>query len=163
MITAERLREILDYDLETGVFTWKKKTCRKVVVGSVAGCQTKEGYITIRVDGYLMTGHRLAWLYVNGTLPSQGIDHKNRDKADNRICNLRLCTPAENGQNAKLSRANKSGVSGVFFNSKKGKWTAQITVNRKNIVLGAYDSIDEAAASRRAAEVKYHTFRHTEA
>lgn len=162
MITADRLREVMDYNPQTGIFTWKKKTCKKVVVGSVAGCLTKEGYVTIRVDGYLMTGHRLAWLYVNGELPSKGIDHKNRDKSDNRICNLRICTPVENGQNASLSKANKSGITGVFFNKKTGKWVSQITVNRKNIILGAYNSIDEAAASRRAAESEYQPFRHVE-
>jgi len=161
LITAERVREVLDYNTETGIFKWKKKTGKKVVVGSVTGCKTKNGYILIRVDNYLFTGHRLAWLYVHGSLPDCSIDHKNRDRADNRICNLRACTATENGQNASLSKANKSGVTGVFFNTRAGKWGAQIMVNRKNMNLGLYGSIEEAAAARRVAEIEHQPFRHT--
>lgn len=158
MITAERLRSVLDYDRETGVFKWKQKTGKKVVVGSVAGCKSAEGYTIIRVDNYLVTAHRLAWLYVYGSMPNGSIDHVNRDRADNRIENLRLCSAAENAQNCKISKANKSGVKGVYFNKRSKKWAAQIMVQRKVIHLGLYESIEEAAAARSAADEKYHTF-----
>src|SRR4051812_4396707 len=115
MITAERLRQVLSYDPETGVFLWKEKIARKVVVGRKAGNIGNFGYIYIRIAGKLYYGHRLAWLYVHGVWPEKGIDHRNGVPDDNRIANLRPANQSENNQNMRLPKHNKSGFMGVSF------------------------------------------------
>ena len=156
MITAERLREVLDYDPETGVFT-RAKGGYGFFSGSIAGSKNK-GYIRIKVDGKLYGAHRLAWLYVNGTLPDGDIDHINRVRTDNRISNLRVASDAENAQNKSKYRNNKSGVAGVYWHKLTEKWAAQIRVNGVSIHLGCYRDIDEAKAARSEAKAKYHKF-----
>lgn len=152
-LTANRLRELLNYDPETGVFTWAitRRGCRK---GSVAGCKMKHGYITIRLDNALYTAHRLAWLYTNGEWPAEQIDHINRDRADNRISNLRAVTNAENAQNQK-TRANKSGFTGV--RKENSKWVAEIKVNYKPIRIGLFETPEAAHEAYVAAKRKFHT------
>lgn len=83
------------------------------------------------------------------------IDHISHDKMDNRRANLRKCTNAQNIRNGSLSKNNTSGVTGVYFDNNRGKWHAQIRVDRKAIFLGRFDSFDEAVAARREAEKVY--------
>ena len=113
-LTAERLREVLDYGPDTGVFTWKIRTNSRVKVGDVAGALRPDGYIQISIDGRLHRAHRLAWLYVTGESPPDQIDHINGVRDDNRIANLRLATSAENKQNLRRAKSrNKTGFLGV--------------------------------------------------
>lgn len=157
-LTAARLRELLHYDPETGVFTRKVQTTNSVKVGDVAGGLDNKGYLKIRVDVRLYWAHRLAWLYVHGVWPEDQIDHINRIRDDNRISNLRQATCAENNQNTRIDRKNTSGYKGVSWKSSKGKWVAQITINNKNKEIGCYRDINDAIAARKAAEAKYHPF-----
>ncbi len=159
-ISQSRLKEVLEYDPLTGAFTWRK-TRGRAAAGSVAGCVNHSGYCMIRVDGYAYYAHRLAWLYTYGEFPDGLIDHINRDKTDNRLSNLRVCSNMENGQNAKISSANKSGTTGVFFNASRQKWMAQIMVARKNVHLGFYESIEDAIRVRKEAEARLHPFKVT--
>ena len=79
-LTQERLKEILHYDLDTGVFTWVDCNSDKPMNGKIAGTRHNMGYTSIGIDGkvYLSIGidgkvylsHRLAWLYVNGFHPN---------------------------------------------------------------------------------------------
>lgn len=158
MVTQDRLKEVLDYDPDTGVFTWKKKISRKVVVGKIAGCPDGGGYTIIRIDHKTYKAHRLAWLYVTGAFPKDQIDHINRVKTDNRICNLREASPRENQQNHPIHRDNTSGVTGVDWVKRAKKWRAVIKHKGRNIHLGYYNTIEEAAMSRAIAKAKYHTF-----
>jgi hypothetical protein len=158
MVTQHRLKEVLDYNFDTGVFTWKKKTSKKIVVGQVAGCLDGQGYIMIKVDGKIYKAHRLAWLYVNGAFPSRQIDHINRVKADNRICNLREALPWENQQNHPMHSSNTSGVVGVNWSRHAKKWRAQIKHNGRNLHLGYYENMEDAIVARAMAKAKYHTF-----
>lgn len=157
-LTQDRLKDVLTYDAATGVFRWLKRTGSSAA-GNEAGCAARNGYLSVRVDGVLYAAHRLAWFYVNGTWPSGHIDHINRNKLDNRISNLRVCNDLENGQNTNISKANKSGVTGVWFNPKVEKWHAQIMVNRKNLYLGRYQEKESAIKARKMAEEKYFPFR----
>jgi hypothetical protein len=87
-LTAERLREQLRYDAETGVFT-RRVESGHACVGDVAGSVHSTGYVRIGIDGWKYTAHHLAWLYVHGVWPSDQIEHINRKRSDNRIANLR--------------------------------------------------------------------------
>ena len=141
MITQERLKELVSYNPDTGVFTWNKNIKGGAQAGCKAGSVFKSGYVYLGLDGKSYTAHRLVWLYVSGTIPML-IDHINRDKADNRLCNLRVSSHSENGHNSNIRCNNTSGYTGV---SKAGeKWNAYITVNRKRFNLG-YFATPEAA------------------
>lgn len=110
------------------------------------------GYTTIHGRAYL--SHRLIWKLLYNTEPAQ-IDHINGDRLFNRIDNLRAVDRAENMKNMKRSKANKSGVTGVSFRSDKGKWRAYIFVGKKQVSLGLFDSIEDAAAARAKADIEH--------
>lgn len=83
------------------------------------------------------------------------IDHINRNRLDNRICNLRACTLQENNMNKSIPCNNTSGIQGVSWDKNRNKWLVHITVNRKQIHLGYFNTIEEAAEARRQAEIEY--------
>lgn len=147
-----RLSELLNYDPETGIFTWNvdRKRVRK---GDISGCPDKAGYLQIGIDGKLYLAHRLAWFYIHGQWPSLEIDHINRDKADNRISNLRLATRRENIINKAPSKINRSGVTGVYWNKASRKWHAQIYANGKRHSLGLFTQKELAVEARKHAEI----------
>ncbi len=157
-LTAERLREILSYDPETGIFRWAIKTGPKVIIGAVAGGDDGHGYVTISVEKRICRGHRLAWLYMHGVWPADQIDHINGDRSDNRIANLREATVAENLQNQRVRSTNKSGYPGVYWEPDRGKWRAQIRVKGRNIYLGLHADIVDAVAARTEAKARHHQF-----
>lgn len=125
-LTAARLRELLKYDPETGVFTWVARI-KGIKPGSTAGCQRKDGYIVLRVDRSLHPAHRLAWLYVHGEHPKADIDHIDGNPSNNAISNLRDVSRSINNQNQRRPHSkNKSGHLGVS-REKGGKlWEARI-------------------------------------
>ena len=156
-LIGKRLHELLAYAPESGVFTWRvKRGCRPQ--GSTAGTPDGKGYLLIRIDGISYKAHRLAWLYVNGELPTDGIDHINRNKSDNRIANLRLATQMQNLQNQSISIRNTSGFQGVSWHSLRKKWMAEIAVNRKKYHLGLFVNISDAIFARHSAKEKLHLF-----
>lgn len=134
----------LNYDKETGVFTWKKNKNRRSRLedGAIAGSLKKDGYIRIKLRGKQYSAARLAWLYVYGSWPSNFIDHINGEKTDNRICNLRDATSRQNSQNLKRHRDGK--LVGCTFNKKTKTWASLIRINEKQIYLGSFKSELEA-------------------
>lgn len=136
------LKERLFYDEKTGIFYWKMKPRRRIKTGAVAGGVNNRGYLRIKLDNKFYSSHRLAWLYVHGVWPKNFIDHINGDKSDNRICNLREATRRENAQNLKIHRAGK--LAGCSYNKKINKWNARMTINKKYINLGFYETEVEA-------------------
>lgn len=157
-LTVERLREVLAYDQETGLFTRRVRTANCVKVGDVAGSLHRKGYIRINVDGRRYFAHRLAWLYVNGEWPPAEIDHINGVKDDNRIVNLRLATRIENMQNERVSRSNnKAGYLGVFLHS-CGKFSAKICIDGKNKHLGMFPTPESAHEAYLEAKRQLHHF-----
>ena len=160
-LTQELLKEYLDYNPETGIFTWIKSYHYRIKVGSVAGNSygNNNSYTTIVLLKHRWYAHRLAWLYMFGELPPEMIDHVNGLRVDNRISNLRLATNTDNQRNKGLSSHNSSGVNGVYFN--KGgsikKWRASITIDKKTYALGSFLTFEEAVAAREKAN-KEHGF-----
>lgn len=142
-LTAKRLREVLDYDMVSGLFTWKYPINNRIKVGDVAGyvCQ---GYWRISVDGETYLGHRLAWLYVKGEWPEVHIDHDDTNRSNNAFKNLREATVSQNHFNIGITASNTSGYKGVSWFKKTRKWRARITVNKKERTLGYFDMKEEA-------------------
>jgi len=156
-LTAERLRELLHYDPETGVFTRRVDRRPGVKAGDIAGhIKPNKGYRLIWI-GCNWMAHRLAWLYVHGSWPDGQLDHINQDKLDNRIANLRLVNHAQNMQNRPHQRNNVSGFKGVAPCRKTGRWQALICSNNKQIHLGLFDSPELAHAAYCEAAARLHT------
>jgi hypothetical protein len=156
MITETILKENLFYDEHTGLFYWTTNRGR-VKKGSIAGSKTKHGYLQIRLLNKIYLAHRLAWLYVYQEMPSSLIDHINRNKLDNRICNLRLATKSQNAQNAKTPSTNKSGYKGVSWCNKEKKWRSCIKINQKFISLGYFSEVEKASNAYQQASRELHT------
>lgn len=153
-ITQKRLKELLHYNPETGMFTWRNSMCNNTIkAGSIAGYFPPGDYVAIKLDGAKYSGHALAWLYVKGKFPNSLLDHKNRIRNDNRFCNIRLATFSRNARNTKLSRRNKSGVKGVGWDYWHEKWYASIYVGKLKH-LGYFKYKKDAVVARLEAEQK---------
>mgnify|MGYP000037034139 CR=1 FL=1 len=159
MLTQERLKELLHYDPDTGLFTWIKSTNTSIKINSVAGGKTSRGYIQIRADKKLYLAHRLAWLYFYGNFPESFLDHVNEKPSDNRISNLRLATHQENGHNKSTPHKNNtSGFLGVTWQKLNKKWLAQIRLNGKRKHLGLFNTPESAHKAYLEAKRELHPF-----
>lgn len=156
ILSYERLRELLDYDPETGVFTRKIGRGGVAVAGKAVGNYAGGGYLKVSINKRNEYLHRLAWLYSYGEHPKGVIDHINGKKDDNRLVNLRDVTRSENQHNMP-SRINCwTGCPGVSWSAENCKWKARITVNYKEIYLGLFAFKDDAISARQAAKRLYH-------
>ena len=154
--SPNRLKQILDYDAETGVFVWRETLSNAQPKGNVAGCKGAKGYIHICIDGFRYGASRLAWMYMTGDDPEDAeIDHINRKRDDNRFCNLRLADRSENCRNINVPRHNTSGAKGVSRRATTGKWEAYLYIRKQRKHLGFFDSFESAVAVRASAESLY--------
>lgn len=148
-VTADKLRTLLNYNPETGKFTWLIKPSIGTAIGATAGSLTRKGYIHISIGGQgkQYCAHRLAWLYVTGKWPKDQIDHINGVRHDNRFSNLREASSALNGQNRHGAQSNnKSGMLGVS-QVRAGKYRATIRINQKKVHLGYFTTPQKAHAA----------------
>lgn len=160
MLTFERANELLRYEPSSGKLFWKKRTARRIKVGDEAGTLCKStGYrmVFINRKGYLV--HRIAILLATGACdPSKEVDHIDHDRLNNRLNNLRTVDRINNMRNIGLGKTNKTGIIGVslkYTRTGELRYSANIMVNRKSINLGIFDNIEEAAAAREEANIKY--------
>lgn len=146
MLTHERLREVLIYDPDTGLWTWRITVSNRAKAGARAGCRRNDGYHLIRVDGRLYLAHRLAWLYMTGGWPEREIDHADGNPSDNRWANLRLATHAQNITNQTAHRDNRLGAKGIRHH-RNGRFYVQVAGR----ACGGYPTLEEAKAAYSAA------------
>lgn len=139
MVTQRRLREIFTYEPATGAFRWRINRPPRGFAGQIAGNDNGRGYIKISIGGKRYYAHRMAFLYMTGSVPAE-IDHINENKSDNRWVNLREATRSQNN-------ANVSGRKGI--RSRHGRWYARF--GHKH--LGTFATKAEALQARRRAEV----------
>lgn len=162
ILTAERLREMLSYSPETGLFVWRhcesmRKSRNSRVAGKPAGNRHSEGYLTISFGRDNLYAHRMAWLYVYGELPKGIIDHINGIRTDNRIANLRDTTRAVNMQNYRAASKNsKSGLLGAYYNKSSKRYNSELTISGRRIRLGSFDTAEEAHAAYVKAKRRHH-------
>ena len=152
-VTQQSLLSVFVYNEYTGDLIYKNDSISGLQ-NTIAGYQHSQGYwsVSIGKDEYLV--HRVVWMMKTGKWPVQ-IDHKNHNRMDNRWANLReLKQSRENQLNMGIRKNNSSGVQGVRV-LPSGKFCAYIMVNRKQISLGSYETIEEATSARKNAEVRY--------
>jgi len=166
-ICLEQARELVDYNKETGVLTWKvdsaahpdlkKNPFGRVVycIGAVCGrIDPNTGYRKILIQRETIIEHRFIWFWVTGEWPNV-IDHINRKRDDNRWCNLRNVDTQTNNMNMTMHKHNKSGVTGVCWMKGSRKWRAQIVYKGRNKILIETEDLDKAIEFRKAAEIEY--------
>lgn len=142
-LTQEQLKALLSYDPDTGIFKWLDCN-RNHRDDNVAGSKRLNGYISIRVDYSLYYAHRLAWLYMTGDWPKDQIDHINRTRDDNRFCNLREATLAQNNLNSKIRSDSQIGLKGAYRQKGKNRFYSKITYRGELYRLGYFDTAEEA-------------------
>lgn len=164
MLTQEKLIELINYDSETGIFTWKNRSenyfcnpgyCKawnKRYAGKKTGNMSSTGCLQICIDDVRYMAHRLAWLYIHGDMNSECIDHINGDRTDNRLSNLRPATFVQNLMNAPSIAKRETGVRGVYWDKRGKCWRAACSISRKRVWLGKYYSLFDAAAARKSYE-----------
>ena len=150
-ITLDRLRELLAYEPITGEFTWKVALGKRVKTGDRAGSNRGGGYRRIKIDGIAYFSHRLAWLFANGVWPACQIDHRDGDRSNNAITNLRDVSQFINAQNRRQARA--GSISGKLGVRVRGvRFEVQIRIGGRSTYIGGFGTIDEAYAAYVAAK-----------
>lgn len=155
-LTAERLRELLTYDPETGVFKWNAGGKGRRLDRVAGGLHPTLGYWYIGVDRVKYPSHRVAWLYMTGKWPEHEIDHINGVRSDNRWSNLREATKSQNMQNQRRAVRGTSQYLGVCALGKK--WKASIQVDKKSRHIGVYLTEEDAYAAYLEVKRKLHEY-----
>lgn len=145
----KRIRAAFTYNPDSGVLKWKTSPCNGVAAGTVAGCLSYAGYQIVEFENKRHYAHRLIWVVHYGRWPAKSIDHINGIKSDNRLCNLREASPAENAWN-------RTGVRGYAWCKLTKRWRVRMRVNGRVIDLGRFDTEAEARAAYQGAALVYH-------
>lgn len=156
MITQARLKEVIHYDKDTGVFQWVEVTGNQCKLNTPLECSPSCDYLLITIDKVTYRAHRLAWLYVYGVMPNSIIDHIDGNTKNNAISNLRKADRVTNGYNSKLRCDSKTGVKGVTWDKTRNKYRVCLVVNKVQYQLGRFDDLEFASLVIREARDKYH-------
>ncbi|WP_336295527.1 HNH endonuclease [Cronobacter dublinensis] len=165
-LSADYISECLRYDPKDGLLYWKERPSEhfanesyqarwnKRYAGERAGKFMMNGYLKLAIDNKKYYAHRIVWVLKKKEWP-QYIDHINGDRSDNRIENLRNVSRSQNQRNLKLSVRNTTGVIGVTQDSRNGHYIAQVKIGDKNIHLGSFKNLSDAAEARAKANIEY--------
>jgi hypothetical protein len=154
----EIVESYIDYNPETGIGVWKRKTTPNtpIKIGSKVGYTKNNGYVYIKFFGKEYAAHRLFWLlYYKQDPGSKFIDHMDLNRSNNKIANLRLVTKSENGLNTSLSSNNKTGAVGVHYCNRTQKFVARIKIHDQPRHLGCFENIEDAIIARQKAFIRY--------
>lgn len=154
-LCVKELRRLLNYNPETGIFT-RLIQRSNMKVGSVAGSVYPDGYTYIMINRQRFLAHRLAWLYMTGSLPQMEIDHIDRIRSNNSWINLRKVSTQQNSFNRSKHSNNKTGHKGVSFSRRENKFRAVITLNGKLHHLGYFTTAEEASQCYQKASLNLH-------
>jgi len=169
-VNQEKLKELIHYNPDTGLFTWLKRDRKWFVnnqafarwntiypgieAGYIRKSKSGKSYIVISILAIDYKAHRLAFLYISGDWPNV-IDHNDGNGVNNKWLNLNDVSHAENTRNQKLHITNSSGVSGVTYRKDREKWRVRISIDNKMTPLGSFDDFFEAVCTRKSAEVTH--------
>lgn len=149
----EILKELFEYNPETGILIWKKSYF-KSRNGKHAGGLDAKNKCRVGIGDKVIPAHHVCFAMYHGFWPKDQIDHINRDRLDNRICNLREATNAQNIRNRMNSKPPKSGYKGVSLH--KGRYIALIMKDGVLYNLGSFGEPLAAAAAYNEAAIKLH-------
>ena len=155
MLTQALVQELFNYNPETGILTNKIARGQRAKIGDDSGYVSGGGYLHIGINGKKYLAHRICFLHYHGHLPEK-VDHKDNNKLNNEILNLRKCTAQQNSFNAKISKANSSGVKGVHWHRSTKKWRAVVMIDGKNNHLGLFADIEDASKAVENARIHRH-------
>ena len=154
----KRLKELLLYNPDTGVFTRRISTNRNNKAGEVVGHLRVDGYTILSVESRNYLAHRLAWIYIHGVEPSDQIDHINHNRSDNRLANIREVSRLENSRNRSCyAYSSKKGgpIMGVRWDKGRGRWYSRIKIGGITKHLGRHKDLFSAICARKSAEIKH--------
>lgn len=151
-LTIEFVRSVLDFDPETGIFTWKVVQSNRIKVGERAGVVATNGRRYISVCGEKIMAHRLAWFHFHGEWPKGDVKQKNQNYDDCSIENLIDQPRQVTASSRKLNASSKSGYPGVSWDSRRERWQVHITRDYKQVAVGSFDDLSTAIAARKEAE-----------
>lgn len=158
--SREVLAHYFSYAPDTGALTWRVRPCRNVFAGDKAGSVSPRGYLRVMLKKRLLNVHRIAWKLMTGDDLGQEIDHINGDPADNRFCNLRIATHAENQRNRRVMRTSSTGIKGVRWGghscARSRVWRADIRVNGRRKYIGHFATQEEAEIAYAVAAIEFH-------
>lgn len=154
-LTQKRLKELLMYNSETGLFY--KNSSPLISIGAISNAAKGKGggYVRITIDRNCFLAHRLAWLYIYGYWPTNQIDHRNGNRSDNKITNLREATSSQNMMNRDYG-SSQFGRGVAHVNGRKNPWKARIYIEQKEIHLGYFSTREEASSAYAKAAEKHH-------
>lgn len=170
--SADVLPRLIKLDEASGRLFWRERSSDLFSAGKQTADHNcaiwngryadKEAFLAIDSVGYRtgsifdvkVRAHRVVWAITNGEWPTSPIDHRNRNKLDNRPSNLALSNHSLNAFNTGLREDNSSGQKGVTWHKGVGKWMAQITARGQHHYLGVFESVDDAVSARKAAEAR---------
>lgn len=157
MSKIARLHDLFIYDAHSGLLI-RRVNRGKGKAGDVVGTRHSEGYLQVRVDGVWGYVHRIAYALMIGNYPEKEIDHVNGDRTNNKWCNLRAVSHAENMQNRPRAAHSTQPFKGVRQSPTKDKWVARIGVNKKEKYLGTFATAQAANAAYKKAAKQFQPF-----
>lgn len=153
-LTQKLVQDRYNYNPETGDLTYKSTSNNQVRIGDIVGSIHKTGYRVTKFNSISYKVHRLIWLFVYGYTPDY-IDHKDHNRDNNRLNNLRTVTVSNNAKNRIPYCTNTSGYPGISWVPHSHKWSVRIGVNGKRIYLGVYTLFSDVLNIKKKAERKY--------
>ena len=159
-LTADELRERLDYTPSTGAFWWKERPgnvwWNTVHAGTLAGWHSGSGYTYINVHKLSYRAHRLAWLWMTGKWPEAEVDHIDGNPTNNTWSNLREATRNENSRNRHIQRNNSTGTRGISYSARRSQWIVRVMVDKESHFGGWFNDLEEAKRVRNEMVQRLH-------